>query len=259
MNLSSWARRLLLLPLCLSGALHAPVTLADTSLTNETEIGAAPQRRTVSVSGEAERRVQPDMALLSVQVLVQSERADEARVQVDEVTANALAMVRKMGVADADIDSTGIRVDPKYRWVERNREQELVGYEVSRSLELRILDLDALGKLITGLSDLGVNRISPPVLGLQSRELLHQQVLAEAASNARLRAVAMAEALNAKVGEVVDLSASNAPLPQAMNRQRARISMAMESASSDNAEFEASYSVGYVTIRSSVLATFALR
>ncbi|MEM9396130.1 MAG: SIMPL domain-containing protein [Pseudomonadota bacterium] len=255
----SYLRTLPLAVLVVLCSSFANTTFAATAQSGYPSLHAEAKQRTVSVSGEAERRVQPDMALLSVQVVVQSEQAAEARAEVDKVTTSALRLVRELGVADSDTDTTGLRVDPKYRWVERNREQELTGYEVSRSLELRILDLDVLGELITRLSELGVNRISPPVLGLQSRERIHQQVLAEAAANARKRAIVMAEALDAKVGEIIDLTASNAARPQAMNRQRERVSMAMESASADNAVFGASYSVGYLTLRSSVHATFALR
>jgi uncharacterized protein YggE len=141
--------------------------------------------RSISVSGEAERRVAPDMATLSMNVVTEAEDAAQARREADAVTARALALLQSAGIDDSDIDTTGLAVNPQFRWLKEEDRQQLTGYQVSRSIEVRLLELDKLGELLIGLSESGVNRIQPPRLGLVNEESTYQAVLAAAADNAR--------------------------------------------------------------------------
>ncbi|MEM6485629.1 MAG: SIMPL domain-containing protein [Pseudomonadota bacterium] len=211
--------------------------------------------RTISVTGKAERRVQPDMALLSVEVFERAADVNEARAKTDNVTANALQALRAIGVEDADIDTTGLRVNPQYRWVERDREQQLSGYEVARSIEIRLLNLEDLGALLVTLAELGVNRVDPPVLKVEEEESLYQQVLADAAQNARDRADALAKALGASVGEVLTLNASSRAIPRPMSQVRERAVM-MASATDTLNESAESFNAGYLTLTATVQAVF---
>ncbi|MEM8942504.1 MAG: SIMPL domain-containing protein [Pseudomonadota bacterium] len=213
--------------------------------------------RTISVSGKAERRVQPDMALISVEVFERAADVNEARAKTDKVTADALDALRALGVEDGDIDTTGLRVNPQYRWAERDREQQLSGYEVARSIEVRLLNLEDLGALLVKLAELGVNRVDSPVLKVKEEELLYQQVLADAAQNARDRADALADALGASVGDVLTLQANSRVIPRPMSqvRERAVMMAASTDAVSESAD---SFNAGYLTLTATVQAVFSI-
>ncbi len=209
--------------------------------------------RSISVVGEAEQRVAPDMAMLSLEVVTEDVNAAVARREADATTAKALKLMEKLGIAKKDIDSTGLNVAPQYQWLKEQRKQELTGYRVTRTMEVRLLDLDRLGELITALSDAGVNRIQAPRLGLQNREAIYRQVLAAASANARERAAVIADTLDETLGPVLSVSVYETPVPKPMGMERMAMMTADEASMSPQAE---SYQSGYLSYRLQVSVSF---
>ena len=211
-------------------------------------------RRSITVSGEAEQRVAPDMATLQMEVLTQGPDAAAARRQADELTAQAVAALQEAGIDDSDFDSSSLSISPQYRWLEKEGRQELIGYRVSRSIAARLFELDRLGALLIRLTDAGVNRVLPPQLGVAEDESIQQQVMAAAAANARQRAEALANALGESLAEVLDLSVNGGPQPRPLGREL--MMMASDAPAAAPGE---SYQAGHVTFSASVTARFALR
>lgn len=210
--------------------------------------------RTVNVRGEAEKRVAPDMATLRVEVLSENIDAAAARREADTLTLAALETLREAGLADADIDSTALSINPQYRWLKDARKQELTGFRVSRGITARVMDLEKLGPLLEALSDGGVNRVQPPTLGVAEDEAIRRELLAEASINARERAQAIADALGERLGEVMHITANGSPQPYPVAREQ----MMMAASAMADAQPGESYSAGDLTFTSSVSAGFAL-
>lgn len=207
----------------------------------------------IEVTGRSELRVAPDMALLGLDVLTENADAAVARRQADAITAEALTVLRGAGLADADIDTTGLQITPQYRWLKEERQQELTGYRVARNIQVRLLDLDTLGELITTLSDTGINRMNAPRLGLQDEEQVYRQVLAAAAANARERAEVIAASLGEELGATLSASTQRESNNRPMLAERAM--MAADAAPASSVE---SYSAGYLTYSVTINASFSL-
>lgn len=238
---------LIMLGAVLCWALCAP------SSTAHANAGAA-NPRLITVNGEAEERVAPDMATLRMDVMTDDKEAAKARKEADAITSKALAIIRAQGILDADVDSTGLSISPKYRWIKATRVQELTGYQVSRSIEVRLLDLDRLGALLENLSDAGVNRVHPPQLGLVDDEALYQKALAAAARNARDRAEIIASTLGERVSAVQQANVyDNGPRP--VERFASRAVMASDMAENSPGE---SYNSGHITYRVGISVSFLL-
>jgi uncharacterized protein YggE len=210
--------------------------------------------RSISVAGEAERRVAPDMAELRVEVVTEGENAADARAEADGITTRALAVLRGAGISDRDIDTTGLSVSPQFRWLKEEGRQQLTGYRVSRSIELRLLELDRLGDVLIQLNDAGINQMQTPRLGLQNEEMVYQEVLAAAAENARVRAQTVAEALGEELGAVLSVSTQREPAPRPMAMER--VMMAADTAAPSPAD---SYASAYLRYRVSLNASFMLQ
>lgn len=211
-------------------------------------------QRRIEVTGKSEIRVAPDMAFLQLDVVTQNKDAAVARREADAVTAKALSVLREAGLADADIDTTGLSIAPQYRWLKDERTQELTGYRVSRNIAVRLLELDRLGELVTGLSDTGINRMQAPRLGLQDEESVYRNVLAAATANARQRAAVMASSLGEELGPVISASTQRESAPRPMLAERAM--MAADSAPTSSGE---SYSAGYLSYAVTINAAFSLK
>lgn len=210
--------------------------------------------RTISVNGEAEERVAPDMATLRMEVVTENRDAGAARREADTITKKALMLIRAQDIADKDIDSTGLSISPQYRWLKQPRTQELTGYRVSRNIEVRLLDITRLGELLENLSDAGVNRMQAPQPGLVDDEALYRKVLTAAAINARERAEVIAATLGENIGGVQNANIfDNGPRPQARFAERAML--ASDSATSSPGE---SYNSGHISYRVGVAVTFVL-
>ena len=208
--------------------------------------------RSITVSGSAESRVAPDMATLSMSVVEEDIAVDAARSRADAIVTAALETLRAAGIKAGDIDSSALRVDPQYRWQETTRKQRLTGYRVTRGIEVRLLDLQRLGGLLVALSKAGVNQINSPVLGLQNREAVYQDVLAAAADNARQRAAVLATTLDEKLGAVLSVETQRTQYPVPMRREVAMM------AADESSGGAASYQSGDLNFSVNLTVSFAL-
>lgn len=207
----------------------------------------------ISVTGVAERRVAPDMATLTMAVVSDALEPADARREADATVARVLEVLRSRGITDNDIDSSSLQVSPQYRWREEPRERQLTGYRVRRGLTVRLTELELLGELLVELSEAGVNQIQPPRLGLQNRESVYREVLAEAAANARERAEVLAATLDEELDGVLSVSTEAAPVrPPPVQFERAVMAAdATESAAG-------SYQSGDMNFRVQLHVTFSL-
>jgi len=192
--------------------------------------------RTLSVRGTAEEQVPPDMARIRGAVVVDAVDPAAARQSADQTVAGVLRDLKRLGIPDQAIDTSGLQINPQYRWDEATRSRELTGYRVLRSLEVRLLDLDRLGDLLTTLSVAGVNQLQAPVLGLAEPERVYQRVLAAAAENARARAEVLATTLRERLGPVVSASTHDTAQPTPLRRDAMMV--AAEAAPADASTYQ---------------------
>jgi uncharacterized protein YggE len=162
-----------------------------------------------------------------------------------------LDLADDMDIDDKWIRTTGASVRPNYRWDRQKEEQVFTGYTVERSIELELRELDKLGPLLERAGQLGINRISPPVLDSSKRGETHRKALAMAFADARASAKVLADAAGADLGDAISIS-SSPERPPVMPMMRASAAMEM----SDDAG--ASYTPGELTVTARVSTVFAL-
>ncbi|QQQ01423.1 SIMPL domain-containing protein [Lysobacter enzymogenes] len=123
---------------------------------------AAPgsQARLISVSGSAEVKVPPDEVLLSVGVESRAAGLDEARRENDKDVAKALAFLRAHGVADKDVQTDYLNIEPQYSY-ERDLASKLRPqfYIVRKSIGVRLAKVDAFEPVLAGLLANGVQHV----------------------------------------------------------------------------------------------------
>lgn len=215
---------------------------------------AEEQPRSVSVSGTGEVEAIPDAAFVGMAIEARDKKLASAQAEVDEKVSDFLKLVDKLGIDRKFVKTTGKTVRPEHRWDDKTRKQYLIGYYVSRQLQVDLRDLEKLGDLMHRAVEAGVNQVSPPQLRATNEQQLRREALAKAADDARANAAVLAAALDAKLGPVRQISAQDQMhLPQ----PRYRMAMAMES-SADMAP-EQTYETGQIKITATVNATFDLK
>lgn len=190
------------------------------ALTCATLAAAADERpRTITVSGQGEIQAEPDRAVVTLGVEARRPKMEQARAEVAKTVDAVLRLTRDLKIDPKYVRTTRVNVQPEYNWDNNARERHLIGYVVSRQVEVDLRDLDKLGALIERSFDAGVNQVNPPQLDSSKRRDFEREALAKAVADARLNAEAVAKAAGATLGPPRMISASSgfvAPPPMPM-------------------------------------------
>lgn len=212
--------------------------------------------RTISVSGSGSVDATPDIARLSLAVQRRNASMQTARDETVRVSKAFLALCKKLGIPEKKIRTSGLTIQPEYRWDEKENQQVFTGYFVQRQLQVEINDLDKLGDVIEGAIDAGVNEVSPPALDSSKAKELNRDALAAATADAKTNAERIAASLGVKLGPVRTVVAGGAMPPPPMPMQEMRVqAMAMDSAAGK----AANYVPGEVRYEARVEAVFDVR
>jgi uncharacterized protein YggE len=207
--------------------------------------------RTASVSGLGEVSAQPDMARITLGVEARRPTLAEARALVSATVDRVLALCRHLKIDPKLVNATRLQVQPEYNWNDKDRKRVLLGYVVSRQVEVELRDLDQLGALLERAVDAGANQVGDPVLDSTRRKEFERQAMALAVQDARLNAETLARAAGVQLGAVRSLNASASPPPMPMYR----VSAAMADAASSPA---ATYQAGDMKFAANVSAEYDL-
>ena len=211
---------------------------------------SADNEPTVSVTGDAELRLAPDMARINMAVSHKDQTVKAAQQSVARVVNDFLELADDRDIDRKWITTTGASVRPNYKWDREKEEQIFTGYTVERQIQLELRDLEQLGPLLEDVGRIGINRVSPPVLDSTARRETHREVLALAFADAEANAEALADAAGADLGDALSISTSSSRPPVQPVMRAAAMEMA-----DDNS---ASYNPGELTIRARVSAQFEL-
>jgi uncharacterized protein YggE len=187
------------------------VTFAASAAAVAAEPAAVP--RLVSVTGQGEVKAMPDMAYVSLGVEARKPTLADAREQVTRAVERILALTRELGIDPKGVDSSQLQVQPEYRWNEQDAQRVLLGYVVSRQIQVEVRDLDQLGPLLERAVTAGANQVGGARLDSSKRKELERQALARAVDDARQDAETLARSAGMKLGPVFSLSAASEAMP----------------------------------------------
>lgn len=188
-------------------------------------VAADDRPRTVSITGSGEVTAEPDLARVTLGVEARKPTMAEARTEVARTVDRVLTLTRDLRIDPKLVNATRVQVQPEYSWNEKDRKRVLLGYVVSRQVQVELRDLEQLGPLLERAVDAGVNQVNDPVLDSSQRKSLERQAMAKAVEDARLNAEVLASAAGAKLGPVRTLNGSASAPPMPVYR-RAAVAMA---------------------------------
>ena len=130
-------------------------------------------------------RAEPDRAAVTLGVESRKPKLEDARAEVAKTVDAVLKLTRELKIDPKLVRSTRVNVQPEYNWDQQAHERNLIGYYVSRQVEVELRDLEKLGQLLERSTDLGVNQIGDPRLDSSKRQDLEREALAKAVVDAR--------------------------------------------------------------------------
>ncbi len=188
----------------------------------------------LTVSGSGEARVAPDLATVRLGVIAQAATARAAQEQVSRTAGAVLEAIRKLGIKDEDIQTSGLSLSPLYSQPRPGTEEEsraprITGYQANNSVTIRVEDLAKVGPVIDAGLGAGANTLDGVDFGLRNDEAARSQALADAAVKARAKAQTLASTLGLRLGNVLEVAeggVSVLPQPYPRYSRMAELSVA---------------------------------
>ncbi|MCB1742186.1 MAG: SIMPL domain-containing protein [Gammaproteobacteria bacterium] len=163
----------------------------------------------VTVSGEGETALSPDMAILSLTVLREAPTASEALEQSNKAMADVIAAMRRERIAERDLQTSGFDISPRYvhpqRGASEPQQPRIVGYVVSHSLSVRVRELARLGEVLDTAVQLGVNQGGNISFSNEDPSEALSQARTAAVKDAMARARTLTEAAGIRLGRVLEI------------------------------------------------------
>ena len=192
------------------GAVALPA--AASAQSSPTAVGVSGTRLDISATGEVSRV--PDVAIISAGVVTRQPTASAAIQQNATQMARVLAALKRAGVADRDVQTSSINLNPEYRYQD-NQPPQLNGYTASNQVSIRFRDIRNSGKILDALVAEGANQINGPSLTIDKPETGLDEARSQAIANGRARADFYARALGKRVVRLISVSegGGNYPAP----------------------------------------------
>ena len=177
----------------------------------------------LSVSAEGRSLRAPDVADMSGGVVTTAATASVAMAENATRMTAVVAAVRRAGIAERDIQTAGISLEPQYKY-EQNRPPVLTGYQATNTVNLRVRKLADAGRLIDALVATGANQISGPNFRVDDSSAALDEARQQAVTIATTRANLYAKAAGVRIKRILSISESGGeqPRPQPMMMMRAK-------------------------------------
>jgi uncharacterized protein YggE len=178
---------------------------------------------TVSVSATGTVTLVPDVADLRVGVVVQRAKVKDARAAAATAMQGVIKALRAAGVAERDIRTTTLSLQPVYDYDQNGSNPRIVAYELRNGVVATIRDLDRLADAVDGALAGGGTTLDGITFRVDDPTGPEAQARTQAMQAARAKADALAAAAGVSITGVASISeqASTNPWPVPYAGERA--------------------------------------
>lgn len=162
----------------------------------------------ISIQGEGEVDIRPDIGTFSFSVLAEGVDAKTAQTKSAESINAIIASLKEAGVEEKDIKTENYTLNPKYTYEDKvcapysycpPSNPKIDGYEVSQSVTVKVRDLDKAGDLISLSGEKGATNISSLQFTVDDESKAKAEARAEAIADAKKKADELAKDLGVKL------------------------------------------------------------
>ena len=206
--------------LALGGAMTAAVALAGAASPTLAQTaqnpGAVQTMQTapaLNLSAYGEVKAKPDMATITFGVQTEAQTAAAAMRDNATQMTQVMAALRRAGVAERDIQTSGLNLQAQYDYVQ-NEPPKLRGYQATNRVTVVINDLTKVGTTADAVVSAGVNQIDGISFGLKNASAAEDQARQLAVRALQSKAQLYAQALGVQLGGIRSLNEGGGYSPQ---------------------------------------------
>lgn len=194
-------------------AIMAISAVAGPAAARAADIATTPIAGTrLDVTAQGEVRRAPDIATVTAGVVTQAPGAAAAMAENARRVAAATAALRRAGVAERDIRTASLSLQPQYRY-DDGRAPTITGYQASNQLSVTFRDVARTGSILDALVGAGVNQIGGPDFALEKPDAALDEARTQALATARARADLYAKAAGLQVARIVAIDEQSGYAP----------------------------------------------
>jgi uncharacterized protein YggE len=177
--------------------------------------------RLITITGTGEVRAVPDQAELSAGVITEARTAAAALAENSRRMNSVFEAIKKLGVSDRSIQTSGFNVSPQYPAYNSNEPQRITGYQVTNTVQVKLADLKQTGPALDALVAEGANNINSVGFSIADPAPLLAKARAEAVREATEEAETYARAAGVKLGAVQTIEESGSEPVRPLMEMRA--------------------------------------
>jgi len=167
---------------------------------------ALPDGTLLEIAAEGHSVRVPDLAAIQAGVTIQAPTAAAALTQNNAQMTRVIAALRRAGIADRDIQTANISLQPQYRETKPGEPQVIYAYQASNNVSVRFRDVARAGAILDLLVAEGANTISGPNLEVSQPAAALDEARIDAVAKGRTRAELYAKAAGLRVDRILYIS-----------------------------------------------------
>jgi hypothetical protein len=168
------------------------------------------QQKTITVVGNSKVYTKPDVSSIVFTVRYTSKTSAEAEDLVAKDVNTVQTKLEGLGIEEKDIKTTNYSAYPKYTYPQVTcvkypcdaAKPVLEGYETTQTIEVKVRNLNSVGKVLDAISGSGVNEVSGPNFVIDDMEKVKSEARAAAIKDAREKAEVLADQLDVDLGDI---------------------------------------------------------
>lgn len=160
---------------------------------------------TLNLAAYGEARVAPDMATVTAGVTTEAATAQEAMRLNAQRMNQVTAALRRQGIAERDIQTSGLNLQPQQVFGE-GQPPRVTGYQALNTVTVTVNDLARLGPAVDAVVQAGSNTINGVSFGLRNPTAAENEARQAAVRALRAKAELYAQATGHRLQRLVSLS-----------------------------------------------------
>lgn len=135
----------------------APVTAAEVQLQVQGPV--------VEITATETVQSEPDRATVGAGVTTRAPTAVAAMRDNAAKMERVLARLGQLGIPRRDVQTSGVTLNPQYRYTNDNTPPTFLGYDVTNQVSVILRDIDKVGPTLDALVSAGANNVNGPYFG----------------------------------------------------------------------------------------------
>ena len=170
-------------------------------------------KNTITISGEGKIFATPDIGVIDLGVVSDAKTVAGAQKDNVEKMNKITQAMKDLGVEEKDLKTTNYSIYPSYQYT--SGRSDIIGYEVSQTLQVKIRNLDKAGDILGKGAELGANQVGSLSFTFDDPEKLNQEARTKAIANAKEKADALSNVLDVKLIRIINFTESSyvPPIP----------------------------------------------